>query len=249
MKTFRSLLLLIATTAAAGAQEAPPKPDMIQGSAAVGFSQTSGNANATTTNFTNKLKYSMKGWAVAQDLVFFYGEANDKVNANFWNGGFRGERKVYPRLAVFVATRFDRNVLQGISTRFEEGIGIDIGVVDATNDKLNLSLGGSAFQQSLTPGTTSNFKRNFPAARAAIDYKHKFSEQAYFQQIAEYLPNLSDTNSYLVNTESSIVAPLIKNLGIKIGYVVRYNSEPPIRDDVALKPTDTFFSSGITYSF
>lgn len=232
-----------------GAQEAPPKPKTFEGSASLGFSQTSGNANATTTNVANKLKYRMKGWSVSQDLIFFYGEANNKVNANFWNGGFRSDRRLTSRLGMFMATRFDRNVLQGISTRFEEGVGIDILAIDEKNDKLNVSLGGSAFQQTLTPGTTSSFKRNFPAARAAVDYKHRFSEIAFFQQSAEYLPNLSDTNSYLVNTESSLVAPLIKNLGLKVGYVIRYNSEPPIRNEIMLKTTDTFFSSGITYSF
>ena len=232
-----------------GAQPAPTAPKTFEGSASLGFSQTSGNANATTTNVTNKLKYSMKGWAIVQDLVFFYGEADRKVNANFWNGGFRGERRLMPRFGMFVATRFDRNALQGISSRFEEGIGVDLTLIESPNNKLSVSLGGSMFQQTLTPGSTSTFKRNFPAARIGADYKHKFSDLAFFQQMAEYLPSLSDTSSYLLNSESALVAPLIKNLGVKVGYVVRYNSEPPMRAAVRLKTTDTYFSSGITYSF
>ena len=247
-----SLLLLCAPGALAAsslaAQGAPP-PKTFEGSASLGFSQTSGNANATTTNITNKLKYTMKGWAIAQDVVFFYGEAENKVNANFWNGGFRGERRLMERIGTFVATRFDRNVLQGISSRFEEGVGVDITAFQTPNNKLNVSLGGSMFQQTLTPGSTSTFKRTFPAARAGVDYKHKFSELAFVQQLAEYLPNLSDTNSYLFNTETALVAPLIKDLGVKVGYVVRYNSQPPVRNNVTLKTTDTYFSSGITYSF
>ena len=247
-----SLLLLCAPSAFAAsslaAQGAPP-PKTFEGSASLGFSQTSGNANATTTNVTNKLKYTMKGWAIAQDVVFFYGEAENKVNANFWNGGFRGERRLMERIGTFVATRFDRNVLQGISSRFEEGVGVDITAFQTPNNKLNVSLGGSMFQQTLTPGSTSTFKRTFPAARAGVDYKHKFSELAFVQQLAEYLPNLSDTNSYLFNTETALVAPLIKDLGVKVGYVVRYNSQPPVRNNVTLKTTDTYFSSGITYSF
>ncbi|MBL0173233.1 MAG: DUF481 domain-containing protein [Gemmatimonadaceae bacterium] len=239
----------VMASASLGAQSAPPAPKTFEGSASLGFSQTSGNANATTTNVTNKLKYTMKGWAIAQDLVFFYGEANSKVNANFWNGGFRGERRLMPRLGMFVATRFDRNALQGISSRFEEGVGVDITAMQSPNNKLTLSLGGSMFQQTLTPGSTSTFNRNYPAARAGLDYKHKFSELAFVQQMAEYLPNLSDTQSYLLNTETALVAPLIKNLGLKVGYVVRYNARPPVRNTVVLKKTDTFFSSGITYSF
>lgn len=241
---------LVTGVSALGAQAAPaPAPKKIEGSLALGFSQTSGNANATTTNVTNKLKYTFDGWSVGQDLVFFYGEASHKVNANFWNAGLHAERRLTPWLGMFVNTRYDRNVLQGIASRFEEGFGLDFKVIDQKQDHFNIALGGSAFQQSLTPGTVSTFKGNYPAARAAADYKHNFSDLAFFQQTAEYLPNLTDTKSFLVNTETAIVAPLMKTLGIKLGYVVRYNSAPPTRDNVTLKKTDTYLSSGITYSF
>lgn len=235
--------------AAATAPAPAPKPKMFEGSAAVGFAQNRGNANSVTTNLTNKLKYRMRGWAVTQDLAFFYGEADDKVNANFWNGGLRGDRRLTSRLGAFVVNRFDRNVLQGIASRFEEGLGLDYKVVDTERDKLLVALGASAFQQRLTSGSTSQFRRYFPAARTALEYRHQFSPIAYFQQNAEYLPNLSDGKAYLVNTESAIVSPLIKRLAIKISYVVRYNAQPPIRDSVSLKRTDTFFASGLTYTF
>lgn len=122
---------------------------------------TIGNANALATNVANKLKYTIDGWAIRQDLVFFYGEAEKRVNANFWNGGLRAERRLMPRLGMFFATRFDRNVLQGISSRFEEGFGVDIKIVDEKVDKFTIA----------------------------------FVEHSFFQQSAEYLPNLSDTNS------------------------------------------------------
>ena len=247
--TVALLCIFASTLHAQTAPAGPEKPKTFEGAVALGFSQTSGNANATTTNITNKLKYTMRGWSVAQDLVFFYGEADKKVNANFWSGGLRAERRLTSRLGMYFVTRFDRNVLQGIARRFEEGVGFDIKVVDEKVDKFNVALGGSAFQQTLTPGSTSEFSGSFPAARAAGDYKHVFGEHSFFQQTAEYLPNVRDTKSYLLNSESAVVAPLMKTLGIKVGYVVRFNSQPPMRNGVALKKTDTYLSSGITYSF
>lgn len=247
---FRNTFVLLAISAMPLlAQTEAKKTPTFEGSASLGYSETSGNSRATTTNVVNKLKYTLRGWSVAQDLAFYYGEANDKVNANFWNGGFRGARQVMPRLGFFVATRFDRNQLQGISSRFEEGVGADIKIINAENDKVDLALGASWFQQQLTPGSSSNFKRTFPAARAAMDYRHRFTEKAFFYQSAEYLPNLANTGVYLMNTESTVTSPLVKRLGIKITYVVRYNSQPPVRDSMQLKRTDTFFSSGVTYSF
>jgi putative salt-induced outer membrane protein len=240
-------IALVLSAATALAQDAPKKN--LEASGTAGFAQTSGNANAISTNFGNKVKYTAKGWTLNEDLAFFYGEANDEVNANFWNGGLRAERALHARLGLFVATRFDRNVLQGIASRFEEGFGLDAKLIVAKRDRLNMQLGGSLFQQRLTPGSTVSAKRNFPAARVGLDYKHLFSDLAYFQQTGEYLPNLAETGVYLVNTESALVAPLSKQLSLKFGYVVRYNSAPPVRNNVALKTTDTFFSSGITFSY
>ncbi|HEY0930895.1 MAG TPA: DUF481 domain-containing protein [Gemmatimonas sp.] len=251
------LATAVATAFAAGAlapaalraQDAEPKKKNLEVSGTAGFTQTSGNANATTTNFGNKVKYTARGWILAEDLAFFYGEAENKVNANFWNGGLRAERRIMERIGLFVAGRFDRNVLQGIASRFEEGFGVDVKAIVAKRDQLSFQVGGSLFQQNLTPGSTATAKRNFPAARLGLDYKHNFTELAYFQQTGEYLPNLSDSDAYLMNSESSLVAPLSRRLGLKLSYVVRYNNSPPIREEMRLKTTDTFFSSGITVSF
>jgi putative salt-induced outer membrane protein len=83
-----------------------------------------------------------------------------------------------------------------------------------------------------------------------MDYRLRVTEVAYVQQSAEYLPAIGDTaSSYFVNTESAVVAPISRNVGLKVGYVIRFNSEPPIRNNVQLRTTDTFFSSGLTLTF
>jgi putative salt-induced outer membrane protein len=226
-----------------------PKPKPFEFSGTAGFAQTNGNANALSMNFGDKVKYTAKGWILAQDLSFFYGEADDKVNANFWNGGLRAERTLMTRIGVFAVARFDRNVLQGVARRFEEGFGLDAKLIVAPKDKLSAQVGGSAFQFAATPGSTAAGQANYPALRLGFDYKHLFSDLAYVQQTGEYLPNLSDSNAYLMNTETSLVAPLSKRLGLKLGYVIRYNSAPPTKNGKQLKTTDTFFSSGVTFSY
>jgi putative salt-induced outer membrane protein len=216
----------------------------------LGFSQTGGNADLVALNGGNKYKYVRNGWTFAQDFQSFYGEADNTVNANFWNGGVRGERALTPRIGLFIATRFDRNALQGISRRFEEGFGLSIKAIERPKDILGLTVGGSILQTTFSPGiSTANIPRNYPAARVGADYKHLFSKVAYFQQIVELLPNLSDSEALLANAESAIVAPISTNIGLKIGYVMRYNGVPPVRNGRSLKKTDTFLSSGVTFSY
>jgi putative salt-induced outer membrane protein len=241
-----------ATAAAPSAAAASGKKNKrrLEFTGSLGFAQTSGNADATTTNVSNRLKYSVAGWSFQQDVAFFYGEANDKVNTNFWNGGLRGERTVAERVSLFLASRYDRNVVQGVENRFQQGFGVTVRALDDQHNRLNVALGGSFFSQQLTPGSVARVSRAFPAARAAMDYRRKITELAYVQQSAEYLPAIGDTaTSFFVNTESAVVAPLSKSVGLKVGYVIRYNSEPPIRNNIPLKTTDTFFSSGLTVTF
>lgn len=249
--SLRRLLLITLLPCALDAQTAtPPKKKALDFTGSLGFSQASGNANALTTNVTNRLKYAFAGWSVQQDLSFFYGEANEKVNTNFWNGGLRADRAIVKRVGAFVASRYDRNLLQGVQNRFQQGFGVNVLAVDDKRHKLNVALGGSFFSQQLTPGSVAKVSRAFPAARAAFDYRHKFTDAAYLQHSAEYLPAVGDTaSSYFVNSESAVVAPISKNVGLKVGYVIRYNSEPPVRNSVQLRTTDTFFSSGLTLTF
>lgn len=253
---FSLLFLLLPVSLAAQSpsattgKPAPKKTKPFDFSGSLGFTQAGGNANAMTTQVTNRLKYTMAGWSVLQDLAFYYGEANEKVNTNFWNVGVRGERLVAERVALFMASRYDRNVLQGVENRYQQGFGVTVAAVDDSLTRLNLAFGGSFFQQELTPGSVAKVSRSFPAARAALDFKHKLGAAAYVQQTAEYLPAIGDTaTSYFVNTESAVVAPLSKRVGLKVGYVIRYNSEPPVRNSIQLRTTDTFFSSGLTLTF
>lgn len=234
----------------AAAPKAAPKKKAYEFSTSLGFSQTRGNAEAMATNVANKFKYSLIGWSIQQDLAFFYGKANGRVNTNFWNGGVRGERNLSPRIGAFVAARYDRNQLQGINNRFQQGFGVNMMALDDKRNRLAVSVGGSLFQQELAPGATARLPRAFPAARASFDYRRRLTDLAYLQQSAEYLPAVSDTaSSYFINAESSVVAPLSKSVGLKMGYVIRYNSDPPVRNRVQLRTTDTFFSSGLTVTF
>lgn len=236
--------------AAKPAAPPPKKKKKVEFTGSLGFSQTNGNADAMAANVTNKVKYTIAGWSFLQDLAFFYGEANAKVNTNFWNGGVRGERLVADRVSLFLASRYDRNVVQGVENRFQQGFGVTVKALDDRYNKLNVALGGSVFSQQLTAGSVAKVSRAFPAARAALDYRRKLTDLAYVQQSAEYLPAIGDTaTSYFVNSESAIVAPLSKSVGLKVGYVIRYNSEPPVRNSIQLRPMDTFFSSGLTLTF
>jgi putative salt-induced outer membrane protein len=86
---------------------------------------------------------------------------------------------------------------------------------------------------------------NFLAGRVAELYRFTFRENTYFEERVDYLPNLETTADYRVNAETNLVAPLSRNLGIKLGYVVRFDNLP----ELGVKKTDRFFTSGLQVTY
>jgi putative salt-induced outer membrane protein len=142
---------------------------------------------------------------------------------------------------VFAGASFERNTFAGFRRRTDEIAGLSWKALAAAWDTLSVDAGGVLTQESDVDGTDESF----PSARVAGNYKHAFTKAAYFQQLAEYLPNLESTGEYRVNTESSVVAPLSSHAGIKVGYVVRFDSDPP----VGFGTTDRVLTTGVQVSF
>lgn len=247
-------LLIMALTCPSGLAAQPGAGKSVKNAfdftGSIGFTQTRGNASADNINVGNTLVYKVGGWVFKEDLAFLYREANKQVNTSFWNGGLRGDRNIAGRIALFLASRYDRNQPQGVLNRYQQGFGMSIRAMDDEHNKLSVALGGSLFSQELSPGVVAKVSRAFPAARAAVDYRYQFSSRAWMQHSAEYLPAVGDTaSSFFFNTESSLVAPITENVGVRLGYILRYNSEPPLKGEQQLRTTDIFFSSGLTVTF
>lgn len=207
----------------------------------LGFVQTSGNTEITTFNIGEKLSREWASFTLAQSFALVYGEERGTVNSNALRTDLRGDWRVGQRLALFLGAGFDRNSFAGIERRFEEQIGLRSQVIAAARDTVSVEAGGTVTQQLGTEGTT----RNFPAARAAGVWRHAFNDRAYLQQNAEVLPNLSETEDWRVNTETTLVAPLSARVGMKLSYVLRYDNLP----EPGFRTTDRLFTTGIQLTF
>jgi putative salt-induced outer membrane protein len=78
-----------------------------------------------------------------------------------------------------------------------------------------------------------------------------FSENAYFFQGVEVLPNLDDSDDYRINSETSIVAPLSSHVAMKASYQVRFDNLPSLNaaGTAPLRKSDRIFSTGIQLTF
>lgn len=232
-------LALMLVAASARAQEAAPVVTKI--SADFGYVQAAGNSEVTTTSVGQKLTQSRGRLGLEQTFAFVYGEQQGTVNTNFLRAGVRGDYKLGGVFSAFASVAYDRNRFAGIERRFEENLGIAWRAIGAPRDTLRIEAGGSVTQQKSTTGVLNDF----PAGRAALAYRHLFSEASYFLQAVEGIPNFKDTEDWRVNTESSLVAPISARIGVKVSYVVRFDNLP----EPGFQKTDRIFTTGVQITF
>ncbi|HVT37973.1 MAG TPA: DUF481 domain-containing protein [Gemmatimonadaceae bacterium] len=207
----------------------------------IGYVSASGNTNLTTLSIGEKVAHTNGRWVLSQLGAYVYGETNAKESANQLRLAGRADFAVRPRLGVFGGASYERNTHAGFTSRIDEIAGLLWKAVVAARDSLQVEAGGVFTQEADVDGT----RPSYPSARAAANYKHVFTKTAYFQELAEYVPNLQTSGSYRVNSESALVAPVSAHVGVKMSHIVRYNSRPPVK----FGSTDRVLTMGVQLSF
>jgi putative salt-induced outer membrane protein len=232
--------LLLALPSAAAAQEEPRRFTFL---ASLGYVNAAGNMDFTSLTGEERVDYvtADSTWRYGQHLAAVYGKTSDSTTANALRLGGRVDRFVTSRLSAFAGVGWERNRFAGISRRLEELVGLAYLLLASPSDELRVEGGASFNQQRSVAGLSDEFV----AARAAAAYKHTFFEKAYFQQLAEVLPNLETGDDLRVNAESALVAPLSDLLSLKLGYAIRYDKLP----EPGFEKTDRVFSSGLQITF
>jgi putative salt-induced outer membrane protein len=212
---------LLSITSIAAAAQAPASKTSFTGD--IGYVSASGNTRLTTLSLGEKIGHTTGRWTLSQLAAYVYGKADSVETANQLRIAGRADYDFIRRVAIFVGVAHERNRFAGFDARTDEIAGLRWLAIVAPMDSLGLDLGGVLTQQSNVDGTSMND----PSARVAGNYKHLFSKAAYFQQLAEYLPNVKEGGEYRLNTESSLVAPISSHIGIKMSYSFRHNTSPP----------------------
>jgi putative salt-induced outer membrane protein len=241
-------LIVVAGTSAA--QE--PKTKNTKVSADFGFVSAAGNTSVTTFNLGDKFetKTADKRVIVTQMFGMVRSRADGVTNAENFRAQLRLDYGVGGRAYLFGLTGWDRNVLGGLTRRFEETVGLALKVVTRPRDELGIEVGLSKFQQDNLDGPDDNYT----AGRAAGSYKHMFGKASFLTQVLELIPNFDNSTDFRLNSETALVAPISANVGLKLGYVVRFDNEPGLKappnpTGERFKKTDRFLTAGVSISY
>lgn len=235
-----SLIMRIVIALALSAGSLAAQPSAVwktAGTVDFGFMSATGNTDVTTITTGEKATATRGLWTFSQSLAYVYGKTKGVESANQLRLMSRVERALGQYFGGFAGAQFERNAYAGFNSRLEQLIGLQWKPVADSANVLTVDAGAVLTQQE----NTDRSSRRSPSARGAMLYRHNFRPNTYVAQGVEYVPNLEESGAYRLNTETALVAPLSARLGIKVSYVLQYNSRPPVK----FGTTDRVFTSGL----
>jgi putative salt-induced outer membrane protein YdiY len=212
------------------------------GSGNFGFVNAAGNTEVTTLNFGEGLSYApTKPLHLTESVAVVYGKTDGVESASLWQANLRGDRDLGNRWGTYALVEFDRNTFASIARRFQEGLGVLYHPIRSATDTLAAELGvGLVEQRSTTDSSVTQ-----PIGRVAGSYRHSFAPKAYGEEQLEILPDLQEGRELRINSATTVVAPLFKNLALKASYVVNFDNEP----EPGRRKADRFLTTGVQLSF
>lgn len=230
-------------TPAATPRPATPAPNSLKFTGDLGYVSTSGNSSVQTLNVGNRISAKFGLVTVSQQFSVVHGRSKGKTVSSLYRATIRADYALQRTFGIYASVNYERNVFAGLASRIATNTGLTAQVTADARHRLVVEGGVSVnAQRSVNPVARPNV--DFMGGRAASNYTQKIGAKASFAQTVELLPNLRDPEDLRINTESTILAPITKEVGVKISYVIRYDGLP----QPGFLTTDRLFISGITIS-
>lgn len=218
----------------------PPPPPLVKAEIDLGFVSTSGNTSVRTLNVGEQLSVKPGPWKFGETFAIVDGYTGGVETANNIAAGVRADYSVSSRFRLYALVNFTRNRFAGIARRFDEAAGLAYGVLTGPVNVLDVEAGAGR-QQNVVMGPLQEYW----VGRLAVHYHLNFTTRASFDQKVEDLGDVDNPKNMLINTESSVVAPISNNAGLKLGYIVHFANQP----QPGFKKADTILSAGLQLLF
>lgn len=219
------------------AQDAPWR-----GSVELSYLQTSGNTQSQSLAAGAKVERTFASSKLTGEAKGLYGKKGDITSDKSWITYLKYDQNVTDRISILVLETVERNTLKGIEFRYIHQGGIGYYFIKTATDTLKGEAGAGYIQED----PVQPFKdRGFPSARVFAGYVHSFTEKSRFEQTLEYLPNLKETEDYIINEESVLITNLTGNFALKTSFAVTFDHQPP----TGFGKSDRLFKTALLYTF
>jgi putative salt-induced outer membrane protein len=245
----RLLLILIVLFALANTpqsayaqKEFPEEEPSWKGNIEVSYLHTDGNTDAQTFAGAGKIEKEFTRVRITAEGRGRYGQKDDVTTDKNVFGSLKYDQKLTARAFLFALESVERNTLKGIEFRFVHQGGVGYFIFKTSSDTLKIELGaGYVSEVPIEPFR----RRGFATGRAFSEYKHLFSKTSRFEQTVEYLPNLSDSEDYIINEESALITNLFGKFALKTSFAVTFDHQPT----EGFEKSDRVFKTALLYTF
>lgn len=207
----------------------------------LGFVNASGNANFTSLNLGEKLSDTFGRVLLTQNAKALFGRTDGVTTTESYDAGARAQYTLTKRIGVYALIGFQRDPFAGLASRWLGGPGLAASLVQSARDTLGIETGVISTRER----STANITQSFAAARTAANFKHSFAGKSFFTETLEWVANLKTSDDQRLNSETALTAPLSRQIGLRVSYLVRFDNQP----EPGFKKTDRILTTGVQIAF
>jgi putative salt-induced outer membrane protein len=198
---------------------------------------TGGNTSTETFNFKQSNSYP---WGL--NVLKFNGKylstsSKDVSTARNWILALRYERELTQHVSVYLGQSVEADVFAGFTQRYNTDLGGKYYIIKETALYWDVEGG---YRYSIENRLFNQAKQHYLRVytEALRDWSKTFSTRVNL----EYLPNLTESSDYQLNSELAASAAINETFAIKVSYLVKYRHLPP---PPATETTDTQFTTSL----
>jgi putative salt-induced outer membrane protein len=223
---------------AAAAQQTAVK-DGWQGSVALGYLQTTGNANTSTANGKALIGYKAGNWQDSILVQALKASQEGALTAENFEADGQSDYNLNPDNYLFGNVDYLRDVFSGYERRTSEVVGLGHRLIDSPTQQLDVELGGGRRQTRYTTGFPSSEEW---VERVAGSYLWKFTSTS---SLTESLSVVHGSSNTLTQSVTAVTANLVNSFALSFSYTVSHNSS--VLD--GFKKTDAVTALSLVYTF
>jgi len=223
---------------AAAAQQTAVKEGW-QGSVALGYLQTTGNANTSTANGKALVGYKAGNWQDSILVQALKASQEGVLTAENVEADAQSDYNLNPDNYLFGNVDYLRDVFSGYERRTSEVVGVGHRLINTPTQQLDVEVGCGRRQTRYTTGVPSSEEW---VERVGGSYLWKFTNTS---NITESLSVVHGSSNTLTQSVTAVTANLVNSFALSFSYTVSHNS------DVlpGFKKTDAVTAISLVYSF
>jgi putative salt-induced outer membrane protein len=230
------------------------------GNVALGFLNSSGNTDDSSTTFNFLVAYVTGAWTHALDGRAYGASTNNQTTAEAYQLGWKTTYDIDERNYVFGALDWNKDRFASYVEQTFETLGYGRRVLDNETYKLNVEIGAGFAQQELaefcstviagipspacTPPAELVVGQDEDSAVGILggDFLWNVNDTVTFTQAADIF--FASDNTYW-ETVTAVRAGLVGNVGLVASYTIKANTDAPLGKD----KRDTYTAISLDYAF